>query len=56
MFVLGLCCVLPCRYRPCDGLTTGPGSPTVSYTPDQEIIKLALCSRGSDWKVNESSV
>jgi hypothetical protein len=27
--LVSLCCAVLCRYRPCDGLITRPGSPTV---------------------------
>jgi hypothetical protein len=26
--LVSLCCVVPCRHRRCDGLSTHPGSPT----------------------------
>jgi hypothetical protein len=37
LFLVYLCCVVVCVYRPCEGLITRPGSPTVRRRIYQEI-------------------
>jgi hypothetical protein len=39
MFVrIFLCCVVLCTYRPCDGLITRPGNPTICLNSSRNLL------------------
>jgi hypothetical protein len=49
-FRVFLCCVVLCRYRPCDGLITRPSSPTICLNSSRNLLYVRRPRSFKDWR------